>query len=191
MFQRFTDGARRVVEKAQEEAMALRHGHVGTEHLLLGLLRGGDGLAVAVLGAAGLSIEYVRTDIEVIVGGGPCPEDAAALRAIGIDLDAVWASIEESFGPGALERARRSRRWCRRPVPTVAGNVPFSPRTKRVLEQSLREALRLRQSYIGPEHLLLALAAEAEGVGAMVLVRRGIDLDQLRREVVVALGRVA
>jgi ATP-dependent Clp protease ATP-binding subunit ClpA len=114
-------------------------------------------------------------------------DDADALRAIGIDMENVRARIEESFGPGALERARFGGR--RRGL--ACGHVPFSPRSKKVLELSLREALRLRHDYIGTEHILLALLREGEGLAARILADSGVRPDDLRRAVLVAIGKAA
>ena len=140
MFERFTDQARRVVVLAQEEARMLGHGYIGTEHILLGLLAEGEGLA------------------------------ARALAALEISLDAARAQIAEIIGEGTG-----------RP-----GHIPFTPRTKKVLELSLREAQRLGDSYIGTEHILLGLAREGEGVGAQVLVRLGAGTDRVLAQVLMA-----
>ena len=188
MFERFTSEARAVVEHAQAEARALRHGYIGTEHLLLGLLDEGHGIAAQTLAAAGLTAEAVRSEIDRLVGdtilSGP---DVDALRAIGIDLEHVRARIEESFGPGALERARFG--GCRRGI--GRGHIPFSCRSKKVMELSLREALRLRHNYIGTEHILLALLREGQGLAARILASSGVRPDDLRSSVLAALGRVA
>jgi ATP-dependent Clp protease ATP-binding subunit ClpC len=142
MFERFTDRARRVVVLAQEEARELGHNYIGTEHILLGLLREDDGLA------------------------------ARALAAMGIGLDAVRREVRQIIGPGEGEQA---------------GHIPFTPRAKKVLELSLREALQLGHNYIGTEHILLGLVREGEGVAAQVLVKMGADLNRVRHEVIVLL----
>jgi prophage maintenance system killer protein len=129
-FRRFTDRARRAICLAQEEALLLRHDYVGTEHLLLGLLDEGEGVAAKALESLGVSHESVRAQVEEIIGHGPNP---------------------------------------------AAGQVPFTPSAKKVLELSLREALALGHHYIGTEHLLLALLREGDGVAAQVLVRLGAD----------------
>ena len=187
MFERFTSGARRVVELAQVEARTLRHGYIGTEHLLLGLLGEEHGIAARVLHGAGVTAEGVREDVARRVADplvtGP---DADALRAIGIDVEQVRARVEESFGPGALERARLCGGPGRR-----SPHIPFSCRSKKVLELSLREALRLRHNYIGTEHILLALLREGEGLAAQVLAESGVRADDLRSSVLAALGKVA
>ena len=139
MFQRFSDRARRVVVLAQEEARMLNHNYIGTEHLLLGLIQEGEGVA------------------------------AKALESIGISLEAVRNQVEEIIGRGST-------------APT--GHIPFTPRAKKVLELSLREALQLGHNYIGTEHILLGLIREGEGVAAQVLTKLGADLDRVRNQVV-------
>src|SRR5579859_4936604 len=139
MFERFTDRARRVVVLAQEEARLLNHGFIGTEHLLLGLLREDEGVA------------------------------ARALASLHVELEAVRASVTEKVGPA------------KRPS---GGHIPFTPRAKRVLELSLREALQLGHDYIGTEHLLLGLIREGEGVAAQVLTELGADLNRVRQRVI-------
>ena len=194
MFQRLDAATRDVLVLAQEEGRALGHGHVGTEHLLLGLLRRPGTVAAAVLAEAGAALDDLRSAVERNVGRGlPGPDDAAALRAIGIDINLVRASIEEAFGPGALDRACRSWRHGRRGrrCRDTGSGTPLTPRAKRTLELALRESLRMRQRHIGPEHLLLGLLAEDGGMAAKILVDRGFRPADLRRRVLVALGRVA
>jgi ATP-dependent Clp protease ATP-binding subunit ClpA len=139
MFERFTDRARKVVVLAQEEARILNHNYIGTEHILLGLIHEGQGVA------------------------------AKALEAMGISLEAVRQQVEEMIGQG--EQA-------------PSGHIPFTPRAKKVLELSLREALQLGHDYIGTEHILLGLIREGEGVAAQVLVRLGADLNRVREQVI-------
>jgi len=221
VFERFTDRARHVVVLAQDEARTLGHGYVGTEHLLLALIREQEGLAARVLASAGVSVAGVRADVRRIVGPGPGflaeagseapglvgPTDADALRAIGIDVDSIRERIEESFGPGALELASRSQRRrrprlrrrrprrrgqaCSGSLWPIGGHIPFTPRSKKVLEFSLREAIRLRHSYIGTEHVLLGLLREGDGLAAEVLVLQGVSIDELRQRVLAAIGKVA
>ena len=132
MFERFTDRARRVVVLAQEEARLLNHNYIGTEHILLGLIHEGEGVAAKALESLGISLEAVRAQVEEIIGhGGQAP----------------------------------------------SGHIPFTPRAKKVLELSLREALQLGHNYIGTEHILLGLIREGEGVAAQVLVKLGADLS--------------
>ena len=139
MFERFTDRARRVVVLAQEEARLHNHSYIGTEHILLGLLHEGDGVA------------------------------ARALESMGIALEAVRSQVEEIIGEGAL---------------SPSDHLPFTPRAKKVLELSLREAMQLGHNYIGTEHILLGLVREGEGVAAQVLVKLGADLSRVRRHVI-------
>ena len=140
MFERFTDRARRVLVLAQEEARLLNHRFIGTEHILLGLIHEGDGIA------------------------------AQALESLGISLEAVRDRVEEAVGPAGSA------------APT--GSPPFTPRAKKVLELSLREALQLGHNYIGTEHILLGLVREGEGVAAQVLVSLGADLLRVRATVI-------
>ena len=139
MFERFTDRARRVVVLAQEEARMLNHNYIGTEHILLGLIHEGEGVA------------------------------AKALTSLGISLEAVRQQVEEIIGQGQQ---------------APSGHIPFTPRAKKVLELSLREALQLGHNYIGTEHILLGLIREGEGVAAQVLVRLGADLNRVRVQVI-------
>ncbi len=192
MFERFTDRARTVVRQARDEARTEGQRPVGTEHLLLALLADDDSLAVRVLREAGVRGDDLRSRIRrhtEHAGTGLADADAAALREIGIDLAAIVARIEETFGPDALREAAPAprRRWGRR---RYAGG-PFSPRAKKVLELSLREALRLRHRHIGTEHILLGLLREGNGLAALVLTEAGVDLDDLRRRVEAALRAAA
>ena len=139
MFERFTDRARRVVVLAQEEARMLNHNYIGTEHILLGLIHEGEGVA------------------------------AKALESLGISLEAVRQQVEEIIGQGQQ---------------APSGHIPFTPRAKKVLELSLREALQLGHNYIGTEHILLGLIREGEGVAAQVLVKLGADLNRVRQQVI-------
>ncbi len=138
MFDRFTDRARRVIVLAQDEARMLNHNYIGTEHILLGLIHEGEGVA------------------------------AKALESLGISLEAVRAQVEEIIGQGQQ-------------APT--GHIPFTPRAKKVLELSMREALQLNHPYIGTEHILLGLIREGEGVAAQVLIKLGADLNRVRNQV--------
>jgi ATP-dependent Clp protease ATP-binding subunit ClpA len=209
MFERFTKAAREVVISAKHQAGDLRHSRVGTEHILLALLEVDvDGAAGRALHGAGVEPAAVREEIVRRVGAGPEPlgeADAEALRAIGIDLEAVRDKVEESFGPGALDEPTddlpaaddieergglvdRLRGRRRRSLP---GHIPFAPRCKKVLELSLREAIHLGHRYIGTEHILLGLLREGEGLGVRILVDAGVDLDDLRRRTLAGLGRAA
>src|SRR6201746_251144 len=139
MFERFTDRARRVVVLAQEEARMLNHNYIGTEHILLGLIHEGEGVAAKALESLGISLEGVRQQVEEIIGQGQ---------------------------------------------QAPSGHIPFTPRAKKVLELSLREALQLGHNYIGTEHILLGLIREGEGVAAQVLVKLGADLSRVRQQVI-------
>ena len=146
MFERFTDRARRVVVLAQEEARLLNHNYIGTEHILLGLIHEGEGVAAKALESLGISLEGVRGQVEELIGqGGSSP----------------------------------------------SGHIPFTPRAKKVLELSLREALQLGHNYIGTEHILLGLIREGEGGAAQVLVKLGADLSRVRQQVIQLLSGYA
>jgi ATP-dependent Clp protease ATP-binding subunit ClpA len=169
VFERFTKQARQVVVLAQQEARQLRHPAIGTEHLLLGLL-GEGGVAGQALQERGLQAATVRQRVIAIVHGGLDPQ---ALATLGIDLDQVRQATEAAFGPGALD--------ARGPVQT--GHIPFSKRGKKVLELSVREAVRLKHDHIGAGHLLLGLLREGGGLATRIIADAGIDLDALRAEV--------
>jgi ATP-dependent Clp protease ATP-binding subunit ClpA len=138
MFERFTERARQVVVLAQDEARGLRHNYIGTEHVLLGLLREDEGLAARVLESLGITVEQVRAQVARIVGLG----------------DEV-----------------------------TSGQIPFTPRAKKVLDLSLREALSMGHNYIGTEHVLLGLVRENEGVAARILLDFGADSERIRAAV--------
>ena len=139
MFERFTDRARRVVVLAQEEARLLNHNYIGTEHILLGLIHEGEGVAAQALESLKISLDSVRKEVESIIGQGGS---------------------------------------------TPSGHIPFTPRAKKILELSLREALKLKHNYIGTEHILLGLLREGEGVAAQVLVKLGAGLPRVREQVI-------
>ena len=139
MFERYTDRARRVVVLAQEEARMLNHNYIGTEHILLGLIHEGEGVA------------------------------AKALESLGISLDAVRQQVEEIIGQGQQ---------------APSGHIPFTPRAKKVLDLSRREASQFGHNYIGTEHILLGLIREGDGVAAQVLVKLGADLNRVRQQVI-------
>ncbi|MDX1659204.1 MAG: ATP-dependent Clp protease ATP-binding subunit [Nitriliruptorales bacterium] len=139
MFERFTDRARRVVVLAQEEARMLNHNYIGTEHILLGLIHEGEGVAAKALESMSISLQAVRDQVQEIIGRGQT---------------------------------------------APAGHIPFTPRAKKVLELSLREALQLGHNYIGTEHILLGLIREGEGVAAQVLQKLGADLNRVRQQVI-------
>jgi len=143
VFERFTPRARQVIVLAQDEARALRHNYIGTEHILLGLLREEDGLAARTLDALHVTLDEVRAQVASIIGEG----------------DEV-----------------------------TSGQIPFTPRAKKVLEASLREAMALGHNYIGTEHVLLGLTRVNDGVAARILLDAGADADTIRSKVVELLG---
>ena len=178
MFERFTREARQTVVQAQAEAAALHHPRIGTEHLLLGLV-GQEGTPTsAVLARHGLTRETVLESVSTLVGD----LDAEALTTLGIDLDAVRERVESAFGPGALDDPAG-----RRGAPAT-GHLPLSPRAKKVLELSLREALALKHRHIADGHIALGLLREGEGLAMKVLHDRGIDPVELRHEITIALA---
>jgi ATP-dependent Clp protease ATP-binding subunit ClpA len=183
MFERFTDRARTVVRVARDEADALGHRTIGTEHLVLALLREEGGIGNGVLRACG--VEY--DDIRDAVAAG---DDASALRSIGIDLDAVRTSVEQTFGAGALERAEPAERggflFRRSKLPTR-----FNNGSKKSLELSLRIALSLKHNYIGTEHILLAVIKEERGTGGRLLREQGLSYDRTLDLVLTALKNAA
>jgi hypothetical protein len=139
MFERFTERARRVVVLAQEEARMLDHNWIGTEHILLGLIREGEGVAAKTLESLDISLDAVRQKVEEIIGRGQQPP---------------------------------------------SGHIPFTPRTKKVLELALRESQQLGHNYIGTEHILLGLIREGDGAAAQVLVTLGADLNRVRQQAI-------
>ncbi len=144
MFSRFTERARKVIILAKEEAKRFNHDYIGTEHILLGLIKEGEGVAAAVLQNLGLSLETIRLEVEKLVQPGP---------------------------------------------PTVvSGDIPFTPKAKKVIELATDEARNLGHNYIGTEHLLLGLIREGEGVANQVLTNLGLDLNKVRQEVMSLLG---
>lgn len=199
MFERFTHAARDAVVRAQAEARDLRQSPIGTQHVLLALLADSAGpIATApALTERGVDARSVRAAALRLAGPGPEPaapaadttaEDAAALKAIGIDLDAVRRAIEENFGPGSLRlpqpAAPKRRGLLRRTPRTVtAGHIPFSPRGKKILELSLREALRLKHNFIAPEHIMLGILREGQGLAMRILTDAKVDPERLRTEV--------
>ena len=175
MFERFTEKARTVVVLAQQQARERGDGTIDTGHLLRALCAVPESVALMVL--EGFSVD--RADVEADLRAGPAPAsgtsaaDADALAALGIDLDEVRRRIEETFGPGALDRARAPKRHF------LGGHIPFAKESKKALELSLREALALRHNYIGTERMLLGLL-HGEGAAHDVLVARGVLLDVAR-----------
>jgi ATP-dependent Clp protease ATP-binding subunit ClpA len=193
MFERFTAQARAAVVGAQAEARLLDHRYIGTEHLLIALLADEDGRVTQLLRGDGVDAEFVRADVRRRVDTGNQPdlsfteadaEDAAALKAIGIDLHAVRAAIEANFGAGSLHLSPpvKKRRWPFGRSAATGGHVPFTRRAKKVLELSLREALRLKNNFIAPEHIMLGILREGEGLAALIMADKGVDFDRLRAD---------
>jgi ATP-dependent Clp protease ATP-binding subunit ClpC len=143
MFERFTERAKQVVVLAQDEARELRHNYIGTEHILLGLLREEDGLAARVLESLGVTLEGARAQVARIIGPGDEPS---------------------------------------------TGEIPFTPRAKKALELSLREAMSLGHGSIGTEHILLGLVRVEGGVAAQVLGSFDVDAEKIRNEIIGMLG---
>lgn len=176
MFERFTDQARATVVQAQAHARRLGHGYIGCEHLLLAAA-GSEDPAGGVLRGLGVTPEAVE---RVLGLGDPAAIDRDALAVIGIDLDVVRERVEATFGPGALTRTvpqRRRRRLLRRHrcySDPPRGHIPFTPRAKKCLERSLREALARHDRYIGVEHVALALAGMTDGIAPRILARLGV-----------------
>jgi len=220
MFERFTDTARQVVARAQEDARRLGHGYIGCEHLLLAVAATGEPASM-VLREHGVTpgrveAEVLRTAGRGRTAGPPGGLDTEALACIGIDLDAVRARIEAVFGPEALTRAlpacqrrrpawgkgplagltrRRRRRRARRhgprpagppgnapllPGPAPRGHLPFTPRAKKTLQLSLREAQALHDNQIGIQHLTLGLLALQDGTVPVILSALGTPATSLR-----------
>jgi ATP-dependent Clp protease ATP-binding subunit ClpA len=201
MFERFTHAARDAVIRAQHEAREMGQSPIGTQHLLLALLADPSGPVASALRGSGVDAASVRAESLRRVGAGPGAtpaaradsdaEDAAALKAIGIDLDAVRRAIEENFGPGALRLPRGGpppRKGLLRRLSGGSGHIPFSGRAKKVLELSLREAIRLKHDVIAPEHIMLGVLREQTGLAAQILAEAGVDFDELRADLTRSLG---
>lgn len=182
MFERFTRDARQAVVLAQEEARQLHHRYIGTEHLLLGLLGQRETPSSQVLSQHGINREQAFEAVVRYVGTDDL--DADALATVGIDLSAVRERVEATFGKGALDKPAQSPRGRSR----VPGHIPFTPRAKKVLELSLREALNLKHNYIGDGHILLGLLREGEGVAMKVIHDRGVDTDAVHTNITTALA---
>ena len=179
MFERFDAAARLAMAGAQDEARLLGHGFIGTEHLLLGLVR--DGNTREALGLAGFDAVRGREDVRLLAGDGGVTmgdEDAEALRAIGIDLDEIKRRTEEAFGPGALDAPSGARVSRRSGEPF--GRRTMTARAKRSLALALRAAISLHDDHIGAEHILLGILYEGRGMGVRLLREQGIDPKALR-----------
>ncbi len=196
MFDRFTLGARGVIVGAGEGARRIGHNWVGCEHILLAIA-GSDTPVGEILNEAGVTPEAVEAAIAAVVGTtGGDGDEKAALATLGIDLDEVRQAAEKIFGEGALDAARTSRRRPRhlrrrRRCTRRDDGLPLSPRAKRCLDMSLREALRLRHDYVGVEHIALSLLARDDTVAWKVLRRLGVVPANLSRRVHESLRRTA
>lgn len=155
IFNRFARGARACVEAALEEARVLGHDSVGDEDLLLGMLRTGEGVAAEALSSLGVNLEDAREQSEKM--------SAEALASVGISLENIRREAGEAFDMRIPEGRR----------------IPFSPRAKKALERSLEESVRLRDNYIGTEHVLLGILGTADGTAVRVLARTGVSTDVL------------
>ena len=177
MFERFTDGARRAVVAAQQEARERKADEIRTEHLLAALFAVPDSPAVQVLARLGVDRGTVHAEMDRLHPPGRPPLDAEALSTLGIDLDEVRRHVEEAFGPGALDRTRAALGG---KGPRRFGHIPFERAAKKAIELSLREAIHLEHNWIGTEHLLLGLLHTETGAAHHILVGRGLTLTATR-----------
>jgi len=214
MFERFTDRARRVVVLAQEEARGLNHNYIGTEHILLGLIHEGEGVASKALESLGISLEAVREQVQEIIGQGQqaptghIPFTPRAKKVLELSLrealqlghnyigtEHILLGLlreEEGLAARVLESLDITVERVRAQVVRIVGSgeevtsgqIPFTPRAKKVLELALREALSLGHNYIGTEHILLGLVRENEGVAARILLDFDADSEKIRNEVI-------
>ncbi len=196
MFERFTKQARNTVIQAQDEARSLGHGWVGTEHLLLAVLRRPQDPGAATLARLGVTAENCRDAVTALVvrdADTLDARDADALKTFGIDLDEIRRHTEATFGAGALDGphdpggrerrrmlpfGRRARERAR--TRDSSGHIPFAPRTKKALELALREALAVKDRHIGVEHLVLGLLRSDDRFTAALLGRLGLDPAPVR-----------
>ncbi|MFP8963809.1 Clp protease N-terminal domain-containing protein [Streptomyces nanhaiensis] len=207
MFERFTRQARDTVVRAQEEARALGHDWIGTEHLLIAVLRRPEEPGAATLVRMGAEAESARAAAARAAGrggDGVDEEDAEALRALGIDLEEVRRRAEDAFGPGALDRSPEptgGRRKVRGILPfrrrgadrgrRDRGHIPFTPRARKALELSLRESLALKDRHIGCEHLVLALLRSDDRLTGDLFAQLGLEPEAVRARLVADLRGAA
>jgi len=212
MFERFTTPARTAVVSARDRARALDHRTITTAHVLLALVEGEAGGTLREHGVTADAVRAQLTELTG-ADPGAAHDDAAVLAALGIDMARIREAVEANFGPGALDRPLTPRDGGRRgllgrlrllrggggadrsalprdevaamrlPGGSSTGHLPFSPAAKKALELSLREAMRLGDGWIGPEHLTLGLIRSGDGAAAVVLDRLGVDLGAIRHEV--------
>jgi ATP-dependent Clp protease ATP-binding subunit ClpA len=200
VFERFTQESRAIVVGAQEHARRLHHGYVGCEHLLLALANTTNPTS-ALFAEAGATPARIEAALVALLGpASALSDDKSALAALGIDLDEVRKAVEANFGPGSLDEAlpSRRRRWrggrwrrSRRTCSPLCGHLPFTPRAKRCLELSLREALQLKHGYIGVEHIALGLLRCDDTMAWRVLRHLGVEPTDLRHVLVQSLRRSA
>jgi ATP-dependent Clp protease ATP-binding subunit ClpA len=175
MFERFTGAARDVVVAAQAESRALGHDYIGTEHLLVAVAAAPAGPGREAIYATGVTVDALRAAVAELVGEGPgAGPDAAALASIGIDLDEVRRRVEDTFGPGALERRRSGS----------PGRAPFTKRAKKALELALRYAVARGDRHIGPEHILLGILKDG-GLATEALAHLGVPAERVRERLAV------
>lgn len=206
MFERFTQQARTTVVGAQEEARNLGHDWIGTEHLLIAVLKQPGEPGAATLARLGVDAEAARAAVRHLTdrgGDGVGEDDAEALRALGIDLEEVRRRAEDAFGPGALDRVPdppEERRGVRGLLPfrrpggrgrRDRGHIPFMPRAKKALELSLREALALKDPYIGCEHVVLGLLRSDDRLTSGLFARLGLEPKAVRAQVLADLRHAA
>jgi ATP-dependent Clp protease ATP-binding subunit ClpA len=180
MLERFTTHARSVVVLARTEAHALGSDAVGTEHVLLGVLGEPDSAGGRALSALGLTSDDIRGELRRGVDDGPglTSRDAEALQSLGIDLDEVRRTVEDAFGPGALDRGAGRGRTRR-----AGGHTPFTPGSKKTLELAVREAINLRSRSIGTEHILLGLVRDDRNAASRILRAKGVRREDVRSAV--------
>jgi len=183
MFERFTQDARVVVVRSQEEARELGHEHIGTEHVVLAMLLHGQGTAAEALTACGVTVEDLRR--RAVEGNRTerDPLDPDALASLGIDLDEVRRATDAAFGPGALDQAGAR--------PKTFGHIPFTSSAKKSMELALREAVHRKHKEIRDGHLLLGVIREGQSLGPRMLADAGVDLGMLRDEVLRRMSEAA
>ena len=183
MFERFCQDARRAVVRAREEAAVAGQGEIGCEHLLLGLLAE-PGPAAAAMTAAGLELTALRSRLPQAGREEPDTLDADALASVGIDLDQVRRAAEATFGPGALDRARRAR--SRRP-----GRMRLTAEAKKAMERALRATARLRHRQLSGAHLLIGIIDQGDNGALRLLAASGVNADALRADLLARLAAAA
>jgi ATP-dependent Clp protease ATP-binding subunit ClpA len=206
MFERFTKQAREVVVHAQEEARGMNHTWIGTEHLLLAVLRRPHDPGAATLDRLGVTAESCGDAVRALVvrdTDALSPQDAEALKTFGIDLDEIRRRTEATFGKGSLdppadpgaERPRRlfpfGRRGRRARTAETEGHIPFTPRAKKALELSLREAIAAQDKHIGVEHVVLGLLRSDDRLTCELFARLGVEPGPVRDLILADLRKAA